>query len=346
MQITDFKTQFDPLFLSYIQERTRAYASYHPLTARVFEQLALVAQGGKRFRPYVVYRTYTATYPETTVADLSPLLIAIELLHLFCLIHDDVMDQAEVRHDKQTIQYFLALERKETVGHIDESIAILVGDMVFNWMYMSLFQQKYHDPVVATTVVEVWNRLVDEVCVGQMVDVVYTYPNNPTPTKAEIDQKNMLKTSLYSFARPVELGLVSSGKEEYRTQSVEIMSLIGLLFQMQDDLFDIEPNQKTGKTIYKDITSGQPTYVSLFVGEHATAEDLAYLEALRGKTLSDLDQKHIASIHQSVSVQSHMTQMITEQYTRVVHAIQASSLSQIYKDIYIETLEYVYNRTS
>ena len=100
-----------------------------------------LAIGGKRFRPYAIYAAYQA---QGGTDDIFDVLCAIELLHVFALVHDDIMDNAHTRHGVDTSHVFgaqLYTAKNDTDAvHRGLSQGILIGDLIFAWSMESFMQ--------------------------------------------------------------------------------------------------------------------------------------------------------------------------------------------------------------
>jgi len=308
--LTHFKTYLDAELTTWLQTEIAHYQaiSSSPTVSQLFEHLLPLADGGKRIRPYLAWSAYHHYKPEATYTELSPLLVAIELFHIFCLIHDDVMDEANTRHGVPTLQTYAAKTfYKETVGlppqRIADNQAILIGDIVFNSVYKLLtnFRLRNHEQAAAT--LDIFTTLIDEVCIGQMLDVHLT--SQATVTKVAIESKNRLKTAYYTFARPLQLGVTAAGRSDLTAFTLAFGEQLGLLYQLQDDLLDIigDP-EKTKKPIFQDVSQNQHTLLSVFIREQG-GEAKTLLDSLAGKTLSLSDQRELRTAFLAAGIEAY-----------------------------------------
>jgi geranylgeranyl pyrophosphate synthase len=229
--------------------------------------------GGKRVRPALVYMV-----ANTLGADLNrvdDLAAAIECIHSYSLIHDDLpaMDDDALRRGKPTC-------------HIayDEATAILAGDALqcLAFEVISASNLPSDDLIEAIRVLSFASGH-RGMCVGQSFDLRHEgLPLN----LAQLEAMHHHKTGALITAS-VELGWVASGCKDVqvRAQLVEYSKAIGLAFQVKDDILDIEADTETlGKPQGSDLEKNKPTYPALLGLEGAKAK------------LSELHQSAIAAI--------------------------------------------------
>ncbi len=273
MNIKDFKKEFDMAFMLELQnlsEQAGKRIETHS-TKKYIDYILSVASNGKRIRPYNVALTYSI-YSGNDWHTIESTLIGIELIHLMAIIHDDVMDNSDTRHGVMSVHTYIKedLDKKtdtntDTVIHTSHSLAILVGDLVFSWAYREFSKDNQTK--------DSWNiihSLMEEVIVGEMMDVY-----NPIEKKAnlnDIEEKMLLKTARYTFTHPLLLGATLAGAEKENILWIKKFGdSVGLLFQMQDDIFDITKDVETlKKDPLGDMKNGIHTMLSVYIMENAT----------------------------------------------------------------------------
>ena len=137
---------------------------YIPETPKsLYDPLRYVIRGeGKRLRPILLHLTARAFKVEhKSLMDAS---IAVELLHNFTLVHDDIMDDDDMRHGKGTVH-----------NKWDEATAILVGDALFSYAQISI--AKFSDNLKTY---QTFNKTMIEICEGQALDLEYQYRDKVT----------------------------------------------------------------------------------------------------------------------------------------------------------------------
>lgn len=278
MELPAFKDWFEPRFEASVESCITRFSRYSTSGAvsEIAEYIQRVARGGKRLRPYLAYVGYlTHGGDPKKVEALFPIFTAIELVHLFALVHDDVMDEAQSRHGVSTMHTYFG--EKYHHKRIGESIAILAGDVVLNWAYRAM-----QTLVLPMQVMDEFEILIEEVIHGQLIDVLS--PVVLPQSDSEIIEKMTLKTAHYSFYRPLMIGALVGGKGIDQQFLKMYTTNLGIAFQIQDDLLDIVPQSETGKSMLRDIQNGQQTLVTWYMEHKASESDRElYGEALNAK---------------------------------------------------------------
>ncbi len=248
---------------------------------------ALMA-GGKRLRPLLCYAC--AITLDTPIKAVDNAALAIECLHTYSLIHDDLpsMDDDELRRGKPTVHVCY-----------DEATAILAGDALQTLAFELLATP--NNALDATQQCEMCFALAkasgqDGMVGGQAIDLALT--GNSASLKL-IENMHQLKTGqLLSVS--VELALIAAKADQKTTQAIqEWIKCLGLAFQIQDDILDVEATSQTlGKTAGKDLDQNKPTYVKIAGIEQAKND----VKTLLNKGLKSLQNLPIdTSLLQSLS---------------------------------------------
>lgn len=311
---------------------------------KLLDTLGNVSQGGKRLRPFLVHNAYQSYADDTQDSTVRDMCVAVELFHIFCLIHDDVIDKATSRHHQMTINHFAATQlyadRMNGI-HLGNSQAILYGDLLFNEVY-SLVARSAQRFDTQDALLEHFSNMVREVCIGQVIDV--NIMGQKTPVWETIVRKNTLKTAYYSFVRPLQLGvLMACGANDDIVILEKIGQELGLLYQLQDDLLDVS-SPETGKAMYTDIMQGQPTFVTAFLRERNPA-GYTTLTALQGKELSEADMQMIADVLADAAVPDAIQKQIETHAANAITLLDSLS-NQLMSKFLGLFIEYLMQRTS
>jgi geranylgeranyl diphosphate synthase type II len=206
----------------------------------------ILAGGGKRIRPVLLMLCCEAA--EGKPADALHAALAVETLHNFTLIHDDIMDNANTRRGKETIH------RKW-----DRDTAILSGDALLGLAYESLLKTK--SPRIGE-IAKVFNNGIIEVCEGQSFDKEFELKTTVS-LKEYIMMINKKTSQLLVCCAKIGV-LIGNGKKSLLNAMENYALNIGLAFQIQDDLLDIFADEKKfGKNIGGDLREGKKTYLLL-----------------------------------------------------------------------------------
>ncbi|KXK24943.1 MAG: isoprenyl synthetase [Bacteroidetes bacterium OLB12] len=221
----------------------------------------IMALGGKRMRPLLVTLAYSLY--RNDVEKILKYAIAVEALHNFTLMHDDIMDKAPLRRGKVTVH------EKWNVN-----TAILSGDVMLVKVYdMFLDLDKETLPLALS----LFNKCITEVCEGQQWDM--EFETTTKVTEARYLEMIKLKTAvLLGFS--LELGaLLAKAPEAERIALREFGTLIGIGFQLKDDLLDVYADKKKfGKQVGGDIIANKKTYLLIKAKEKARGQHKRELE--------------------------------------------------------------------
>lgn len=221
--------------------------------------------GGKRLRPSLAWESYAFYAGEKARwEEALPLLHAIEILHTFTLVHDDVMDRSVLRRGRPTLH-------RET----DEATAILIGDALLIRVYEQLMELP---PALCKVVGEILSRAALRVCYGQLLDL--DLAKRPTETVSMETYLQMIteKTgALIGAALAAGAALAGASADEVALLH-QAGEGIGRFFQLQDDYLDAF-GEEIGKLRGGDIVERKRTFLWLWAWAEATPEEKASLEA-------------------------------------------------------------------
>ncbi|MBU2586257.1 MAG: polyprenyl synthetase family protein, partial [Bacteroidetes bacterium] len=220
--------------------------------------------GGKRIRPILLIASAGASNNFKTGQVINQA-IAMELLHNFTLIHDDIMDHADLRHGHKTLH-----------TKYDVNIAILCGDNLLAMAFKSLNKNlKFNINDVLNT----FSESVITVCEGQSLDKEFENSNNIKMS----DYLDMIyRKTAAMISASCKIGALSSNAPAKIIRPLsEFGRYFGMAFQIQDDLLDMEgDNPKFGKTHGSDLIEGKKTFLLLSALQKARGRDLEQLTKL------------------------------------------------------------------
>lgn len=259
-----------------------------------------MAAGGKRVRPQLAM--IACGIFGGNEQEVAPAAMALEVFHNFTLLHDDVMDKAEVRRGRPTV-------------HIqwNENTAILSGDQMMIEAYKLLAEvpeSKLHK------VLRLFNEMATEICEGQQYDV--DFESQEHVTIEEYLKMIRLKTSVL-LATALQIGSYLAGANEAQQEALYQFGInVGLAFQIQDDILDVWGDPKTfGKAVGGDISCNKKTYVYLTAQKLADDELAEELHQWYGSVLDDNTEKIAAvkGIFEQLNVRA-TCEAVVEDYTQ------------------------------
>lgn len=284
----------DELLTAFLAQRVSDLATLHPALEDVGQEVAgLVGAGSKRLRPAFVYWGYRATGAEHREGILGPA-AAVELLHTFALIHDDVMDRSARRRGRPAVHMALAGAHTAEGLHGDPDWfgvggAILAGDLAFVWADQLLDSSDLSPEAIARAR-RVFTDLRIEVMAGQYLDLRLA-----ALADAEEDDSlrvALLKSGRYTVTRPLQLGAaIGGGDARLDAALTRFGDAVGMAFQLRDDVLGLfgDP-RRTGKGAVEDLREGKRTVLFLRALGMADAVGRKTLVAMLGDPdLDDLD---------------------------------------------------------
>lgn len=248
----------------FVGDRRRELIAIDPSLGCLAEEIdGLIAAGGKRLRPGFVYWGHRAAGSDNEQAAIA-IGAAIEMLHTFALLHDDVMDHADTRRGRPSAQRSFAAAHAAEHGdgaaaRFGTNAAILTGDLAFSWAD-DLFDHAPLQPAAARRVRRVFATLRTEVMAGQYLDL--RLDDAPDIGPEDALRVAVLKSGRYTVRRPLELGMAMADDvdERVRAALVSYGDAVGLAFQMRDDVLDVFSDAKrTGKRGLSDLRAGKRT---------------------------------------------------------------------------------------
>lgn len=248
---------FKPLFEAQLAKHLPLILAGAP--PRLAEAISYAVQeGGKRIRPMLVLlgghlADSSPQLPALATLNQSPLwpaAIAVELIHGYSLIHDDLpsMDNDDLRRGKPTVH-----------RAFDEATAILAGDALQSLAFLLLSTAPYATDATRLAWVRLLSEGANRMVYGQHMD---TMPRTRAPTTPELSQMHQLKTGALLNAA-LMMGAVTTPPAVQAALSAFIRPL-GLAFQIQDDILDATGSvDKLGKTPGKDAADHKASYVTV-----------------------------------------------------------------------------------
>lgn len=250
-----------------------------------------VLAGGKRLRPAFVYWGHRATGAAHDDGVLNAA-AAVELLHNFALIHDDVMDRSALRRGRPTVHTALATahDREHLAGDagwFGIGAAILAGDLAFVWAD-ELLDTAPLDVAALERARRVFRELRVEVMAGQYLDL--RLAGRADAVEDDALRVALLKAGRYTVTRPLQLG-AALGRPTARLDVTlrRYGDAIGMAFQLRDDVLGMfgDPDT-TGKSCVEDLREGKRTLLILRALALADEHQRALLAGMLGDP--DLDE--------------------------------------------------------
>jgi geranylgeranyl diphosphate synthase, type I len=254
----------------------------------------LVDAGGKRLRPAFCHWAYRGAGGDPAASMIDDAGAALELLHTFALVHDDVMDGSDRRRGLPSIHRAF-VDRHAAHGwhgeerRFGEGVAILVGDLAFVYADELLREA----PAVAR---RVFDDLRVELCVGQYLDLVGTAGGSRDGAEARRIER--YKSGKYTVERPLHLGAALAGRLDDLAAPLTAVGLpLGEAFQLRDDILGVfgDP-EMTGKPVGDDLREGKLTPLVAVAAATAHGAGARLLARLGDADLTDADVRALQDL--------------------------------------------------
>ncbi len=294
--LTEVADKVDARLAELFAAEREQWAQVDVRLVEAIDELARMTAGGKRLRAGFCYWSWAGMNgreaDEQRIIDAGA---AFELLQVFALIHDDVMDAADTRRNRPTIHIQQAKRLTDNKWRGEprrygEGVAILVGDL--SHVYADRFVGGAH-PTART----VWDQLRIELNLGQYLDMQAAASGEVSRETAQ--RVAMFKSALYTIVRPLQLGAALEGgaSSEILEQLDAFGRPIGQAFQLRDDLLGVFGDaDAVGKPVGGDLRDGKPTELVAVAAERANESQHSVLAMLGRPNLSDQEVSKLVTV--------------------------------------------------
>ncbi|MEE2877029.1 MAG: polyprenyl synthetase family protein [Candidatus Neomarinimicrobiota bacterium] len=238
--------------------------------AYLYDPIRYVFSGkGKRIRPVLVLLTasgFGAGEDETL-----PAALAVEILHNFSLVHDDIMDGDDLRHGKQAVHH-----------RWDNPTAILAGDGIFALAY----DQLNHLNSASDACLKVFTNAALRLCEGQALDKAFEAIDEVSVDNY-LEMVRLKTGTLLSLC--CQIGAILGEADDKEKAAVAYFGeRVGQAFQIQDDILEIYSNSKNmGKSLGSDLVAGKKTFLTCKAEELNSSDWRTFMKSLDGEPLSE-----------------------------------------------------------
>ena len=271
----------------------------------------ILSLGGKRVRPALALLACNLYADDVTPA-VAPAL-GLEIFHNFTLLHDDIMDKADVRRGHPTVH------RKW-----DENTAILSGDAMQMVACRYMWQAPAHD---LPRVLDAFTRMALEICEGQQYDM--EFERRTEVTAEEYLEMIRLKTAVL-LATALRIGAWIGGADDRDADLLYDFGInLGLAFQLKDDLLDVYGDERTfGKRIGGDISCNKKTYLLIHARQLARGGDAAELARWLATDVPSREKiEAITALYDRLGVRRICEDKMEQYYKQAVASLDNVSVS-------------------
>jgi geranylgeranyl diphosphate synthase type I len=299
----------------------------------------LVVAGGKRLRPAFCHWAFVGAGGDPDDPKVVDAAGALELLHTFALVHDDIMDGSDRRRGLPSIhRSFIDRHRAEAWRgdgrRFGEGVAILVGDFAF----------VYADMLMAGTppaARPVYDELRVELCVGQYLDLAATASSDRDPDDAR--RIEWYKSGKYTVERPLHLGAALAGRmPELERPLTDIGLPLGEAFQSRDDILGVFGDASvTGKPVGDDLREGKLTPLVAAASARAGGAAARLLERIGAPDLSPAEIDGLRTVLEETGARAEVEATIETRVGEALTAIDRAPLNDESRRALCELATYV-----
>jgi geranylgeranyl diphosphate synthase, type II len=269
-----------------------------------------LANGGKRIRPALVLMAHSVfnALPQKALETA----IGIEIFHNFTLLHDDIMDKAEIRRGKPSVHL-----------EWDENTAILSGDAMMIMAYQFVAGC---EPEFLAAVLEEFSKVALEICEGQQYDM--DFETRDDVTIEEYLNMIRLKTAVL-LGSSLKIGAITGGADKNDAEHLYNFGLnIGLAFQLMDDILDVYADKEEfGKEPGGDIISNKKTFMLLTALKVVDGSNKTDLDAWMNAESFDREEKFkaVRKIYDETGVKETASQKMESYYNTAIQELEKVS---------------------
>lgn len=281
----------------------------------------ILTRGGKRLRGALVIEGYTMC-GGTNTAMIMQAARAVEMIHAYLLIIDDIQDRSQLRRGGPTAHVRLGKALKDS--HLGETMATNAA-LLGNHAAMMILANLDAPAELRSNVLSILNRTLVVTVHGQISDALA--PTKPDFSEADVRNVQEWKTATYTILNPLHVGMVLAGADCHATDGVTpYAQALGQAFQISDDIIGTFGDSKqTGKNCDDDIREGKRTLLVVYALKHAKPADKAsLLKCLGNAELATKDFARCQDIIRATGALDYARQQVTEYVEQAIASLDGT----------------------
>ena len=271
--LEDYNRDIQPIIDKFFYEKKREVKKIAPVAGQMIDDFKEFFEGGKKLRGCEILLGYEMFGGENRKTGLLASLV-IEIIHASLLIHDDFMDQDDLRRGKPTMHKKYS---KNHNTHYGASMAINIGDeglFLASYLLNSLDLPKER----LSKATQFMSQFLMETGLGQALDI--SYERQKRFTEEDVLRVHTYKTAEYTISGPISLGAILAGADEKYLKAIKDFGIpVGIAFQLRDDELGIFSTEEVlGKPVDSDLRESKVTILIVKAFENAAGGDLKFLK--------------------------------------------------------------------
>jgi len=290
----------------------------------------LIVNGGKRLRPYMVIKSCQILGGKTSNA--MPAASAVEMVHNFTLVHDDIMDNDEMRHGVPTVHKKFGMP-----------VAILAGDVLFSKAFQVISNSKLSGNAMTQLISRLAKGCVD-VCEGQLLDIKMAEEKRIPSQSEYIEMIGKKTAALFDVSCAMGSICATSNKRDIENLS-SFGKNLGIAFQITDDLIGVMGDPKiTKKPVGNDLREGKKSLPILMAIKSAKGNNKkTILKAFGNQKTSKSELKRAVDVIRALGIEENVRNQALKYAERAEKSL--SKYSGAPKRELVELLDFVVKRS-
>lgn len=313
------------------------------------KQFANLNSDGKLIRGVLVNLGYKIIKEESDYS--YPLALAFEVFQTSILVHDDIIDNDDLRRGKTTIHAYnydkyYKLTKSSKSKELSNNLAICIGDLGF-YKANYIISNNYKNDSNLGNILDYYNEVVINTIRGEILDVVLPFNEEFKLDNNSLEENILeiykLKTAYYTIVGPLSLGMILAGCSKEKLKDIEKTGYtLGIAFQLQDDMLGIY-GEEIGKPVGSDIEEFKQTLLYAYTKKNKKYYD--ELLKVYGKKVDKNSLSKVREIFKNSGAYSYTLDMINSLYEESEKVLNDIDwLKEEDKEIIIGFIEYLKNR--
>lgn len=349
-EIEKIKDQVRKRLESFFDRKIGEAKKIDPIIVKTARYLAdQTLNGGKRIRAALAVQGYLAGGKKINPA-IYDIGAAMELIHSYFLIHDDIIDQDDLRRGRPSMHCRFSNSLSKNIpsdhrDHLGRSLAILAGDISSVWAY-ELFVRSNFPAEQKIKALDEANQMIFKCGAGEMLDVSIEFKDSPK--ESDILKVQIYKTASYTIEGPLVIGAILGGAKPSAIKALrEFARPLGIAFQIQDDILGLFGDEKeVGKPVGSDLRQGKMTLLIHYALKRADNAQKRIIQSVLGnENISEEQINNVRAIVEQSSSLAYSQNLVQEFSAQSRNILQKSPLPNYAKSFLAGLIEYLAKRS-
>lgn len=329
-KLKEFETELKKINKTFIEKD-------NPIVIDAISKFIKMNGDGKFLRGCLIDLGYKLNKNDDYAKTLS---LAYETFETSILIHDDIIDNAHLRRNKETIHETYKNEFKKynvENDNTNNSLALCIGDLGFFYT-TELITKKYKNDKNLAKLLSYYNNIVIKTIKGEIIDVALPFieKNDKKHTLHEEDIMEIykLKTSWYTIVGPFVLGMILGNSKVKDIETFEkVLEPLGIAFQIKDDILGIYSSKEIlGKSVYSDIEEFKQTILYSYI-KIKRNDLLDELLKYYGRSINEEESKKVQQLFEESGALEYATNKMNGMFNEAYSNIKSMDIKEYIKNI-------------